>query len=130
MEREANEKYALVMAERRKEADERRRIIHIVSKIQAIFRRRKTGHVWGGKLKNLHVDLLIKMRMDVLSELKKTWWYKVRREAGKAPVLENDTVEELEEKHAPMVSLPLWLPTSAPLMCLFRCCHCFPVAEC
>ena len=116
MEREANEKYALVMAERRKEADERRRIIHIVSKIQAIFRRRKTGHVWGGKLKNLHVDLLIKMRMDVLSELKKTWWYKVRREAGKAPVLENDTVEELEEKLLPARLLPRDLRRLYPWM--------------
>ena len=86
---------------RRKEADERRRIIKLVSKLQANYRRRKTGYVWGGRLKNLHVDLLIKKRMDKLKKFKKSWYYKVADTIDKAPPLEIDDDEELKRKLIP-----------------------------
>jgi len=98
---EINMKLAEEAKKRRKEADDRRKIIKLVSRLQANYRRRKTGHVWGGRLKNLHVDLLIKKRMDKLKKYQKSWYYKVADTIDKAPPLEIDDDAELERKLLP-----------------------------
>ena len=136
---EINTKLQLELKKKREEADNRRKIIQLVSKLQANYRRKKTGHVWGGRLKNLHVELLIKksklcehppavltqttnprhpkltfcchcffsyfpfcfLGMDKLQQFKKSWYYKVSDAVDKAPVLESDSLVELQRKIIP-----------------------------
>ena len=98
---EINENYEKKAKQLAKERDERRKIIKCVSKLQAKWRMKKTGHVWGGRLKNLAIDLRIKKRMDALHKQKQSWWYKVRDTVDKAPVLECDADEEVQQRLIP-----------------------------
>ena len=98
---ELDDNYNNKMKEQAKERDERRRIINCVSKLQANWRMKKTGHIWGGRLKNAIIDVRIKRRMDKLHQLKKTWWYKVRDTVDKEPILECDLEEDIASKILP-----------------------------
>ena len=86
---------------RREERDERRRIIALVTKLQANFRRKKTGKMWLPKLFEHHKELATKARYDKINAQKETWWYKVKDAAESAPVLESDTYEERKRKLVP-----------------------------
>ena len=106
-------------------------MIALVTKLQANYRRRKTGHVWGARLLNHHADMVAKARFDKIEAQKDKWWYKVQDAADSAPVLESDTYAERKRKLVPrkLKEAQLrrkypWMPESQSEWCVVFWCVC------
>jgi hypothetical protein len=110
--------------QRRVERDERRRVVALVTRLQANYRRRKTGHLWGARLMNHHADIVAKARFDKIEAQKEKWWYKVQDATDAAPVLESDTFAERKRKLVPrrlkevqLRRMYPWMPESQSELC-------------